>query len=85
MLLPQVLLPLSCSVAPVPLPVGHADESVTQQLHMPSLQQCGACWFPARKEVRRPVKLHCPRPSPAAPLASNLQGSIDSEHVNGIP
>ena len=34
----QLLLPRDCPLAPVPLPVGHADESVAQQLQMPSLQ-----------------------------------------------
>ena len=61
-LAPQILLPLACPPALVPLPVGHAHESVAQQLQMPSLQQGGTRWRPARKEVRRTVKLHCPRP-----------------------
>jgi hypothetical protein len=59
-------LPLRyCSLSPAPLHpshslVGHADDSVAQQLQMPSLQQGGTRWHPASKEVRRPVKTHCP-------------------------
>ena len=35
-LAPQVQLPLACPLNPIPLPVGHAHESVAQQLQMPS-------------------------------------------------
>jgi hypothetical protein len=65
-----VLLPLACPLAIAPLPVGHANESVAQQLQMPSLQQGGTYRRPACKEVRGPSNLHCPHPS-AAPLSSS--------------
>ena len=52
----QVLHPLACPLARGPLPAGHGDESVAQKLQMPSLQQSGTCWRPARKEVRRTIK-----------------------------
>jgi hypothetical protein len=61
-LAPRILFPLACALAPAPLPIGNADDSVAQQLQIPSLQQGGTRWRPARKEVPRPVKLHCPRP-----------------------
>jgi hypothetical protein len=52
---------------------------------MPSFSKV-ARWRPARKKVRRPVKLYCPR-TPAAPLASCLQRAFVHvhKHVNGIP
>ena len=45
-----------CHLAPAPLPVGHDDESVAQQLQLPSLQHGDTCRRPACKEVRRHVK-----------------------------
>ena len=75
------LLPLACPLTSFPLPVGHADESVPHPKQMPSLQHGGTRWRPAREEVRRTIKLHCPRLPLTATLASNLQHA----HVNGIP
>ena len=72
----QILLPLACPPAPASLP-GHADESVAQQLQMPSLQQGGTCRRPVCQELRMPVKIHCPHP-PAATLASCLEGALVS-------
>jgi len=84
-LVPQVLLPLACPLAPFPLPVGHGDQGVAQQQKVPSLQQGGTRWRPAREEVRRTIKLHCPYP-PAAPDASCLQGAVVSDdHVDAPP
>ncbi len=78
----QILLPLACPLAPAPLPVGHADESVAQKLQMPSLQQGGTRWRLARKEVMRTIKLDCPRARAAASLASHPQGAVVHEHVD---
>ena len=49
------LLPLACPLTSFPLPVGHADESVAHPKQMPSLQQGGTRWRPAREEVRRTI------------------------------
>ena len=38
---------------------------------MPSLQQVGTRWRPAREAVRRTINLHCPRARAAAPLTSH--------------
>ena len=38
---------------------------------MPSLEQGGTSWRRAREQVRRTIKLHCPRAHAAAPLASH--------------
>ena len=48
---PKVLLPLDWPLTRVPLPVWHADERVAQQLQMPSFEQGGTRWRPARQEV----------------------------------
>ena len=56
-LAPQVLLPPTCPLAPFPLPVGHGDEGVAQQLQMPSLQQGVTRWRPPLEEVQRTIKL----------------------------
>jgi hypothetical protein len=53
---------LAMLLLPAQLPIGDADDSVAQQLQIPTLQPGGTCWRPARKEVPRPVKLHCSRP-----------------------
>jgi hypothetical protein len=68
-LAPQVLLPLACPLAPFPLPVGHGDEGVAQELQVPSLQQGGTRWRPAREEVRRTIELHYPRLASHPPAA----------------
>ena len=81
----QILLPLVRPLAPAPLPVGHADESVAQQHEMSSLQQVGTRWRPARKEVIRTIELDCPRARAAAALASHPQGAAVHEHVDGKP
>jgi hypothetical protein len=78
------LLPLACPLAPAPLPVGHADESVAQQLQMLSFQQGGTLWRPARKNVRRLVELHCLRPAPpplilSPPIPSALSCNLASK------
>jgi len=83
-LAPQILLPLACSLAPGPLPVGHADDRVAQHMQMPSLQQGGTRWRPARKEVPKPVKLHCPHLPSTVPLTS-LFLDVMHDHVHGIP
>jgi len=83
---PQVLLPLACPFAPFPLPVGHGDEDVAQQLQMPSLQQGGTRWRPALEEVSRTIKTPLPTctvvllssrlPSPGRCRARSCQWSI---------
>ena len=91
-LVPQVLLPLACRLAPFPLPVGHGDQGVAQQQKVPSLQQGGTRWRPAREEVRRTIELHCPRARAAAPLASHPPAAVvsglgmegDDMHVDGV-
>ena len=87
-LVPQVLLPLACPLAPFPLPVGHGDEGVAQQQEVPSLQQGGTRWRPAREEVRRTIKLHCPRARAADPLASHPPSAVVhmsmEDHVDGV-
>jgi hypothetical protein len=83
-LAPQVLLPLACPLAPFPLPVGHGDEGVAQQLQMPSLQQGGTRWRPARGEVPRTIQLNCPRARAAAPLASHPPAAVVHDHVDGV-
>ena len=68
----------------MPLPVGHGDESVTKQLQMPSCQQGGTRWRPAREEVRRTIKLDCPCARAAAPLASLPPAAVVHDHVDGV-
>ena len=55
---PSLLL-RCCSLSPGPLhpshSQGHADQGVAQKFQMPSLQQGGTRWRPARKEVRESV------------------------------
>ena len=53
-LAPQILLPLACSLAPGPLPVGHADDSVAQHMQVASFQQSGTRWRLAARKCQGP-------------------------------
>jgi hypothetical protein len=59
-LAPHVLLPLTCPIAPAQLPVGHEDESMAQQLQLPSFSKVAPVGAPLARKCEGP-----PLPTPA--------------------
>ena len=83
-LAPQMLLPLACPIALVPLPVGHAHESVAQQ-QMPSLQLLARkCQGPSKSTAHAPLPLLLSPPIPRARWARRSPGRCRAHSALGI-